>query len=75
VDSLKLCQAELHAWGDANQVAFDAGKESIHIRSVSEGRGKDFKMLGVLFDVPLTMQSAVDALVTEAGRQVARSLD
>ena len=32
VDSLKLCQTELHAWGDANSVAFDAGKYASTVR-------------------------------------------
>jgi hypothetical protein len=67
LESLKLCQNELHEWGKANQVEFDAGKESMHILSSSEAYGKDFKMLGVTFDAPLTMRHAVDELVTEAG--------
>ena len=37
--SLKGCQQELHGWGAANQVAFDAGKESLHILSLSEPSG------------------------------------
>ena len=39
----------------------------MHILSASEPCGKDFKMLGVVFDVTLTMRSAVDGLVMEAG--------
>jgi hypothetical protein len=67
LESLRLSQTELHGWGKANQIEFEAGKESMHILSSSEGYGKKFKMLGVVFDVPLTMRQAVDELVTEAG--------
>ena len=31
IGSLNLCQSELQLWGKANQVAFDAGKESFHM--------------------------------------------
>ena len=31
LDDLRAAQGELHAWGRANQVAFDPGKESFHI--------------------------------------------
>jgi len=30
-NDMNACQEELHAWGRANQVAFDASKESQHI--------------------------------------------
>ena len=39
----------------------------MHLLSASEGWGKDFKMLGVVFDAPLAMHRAVDGLVTDAG--------
>jgi hypothetical protein len=65
--SLEACQRELHDWGNANQVIFDAGKEGHHIlTSRGDSHGEDFKILGVIFDVELTMHSAVDKLVTEA---------
>ena len=31
VEDMKKCQGELHPWGRANQVSFDASKESMHI--------------------------------------------
>ena len=43
-------QQELHRWGAANQVSFDADKESKHVLSRSEPFGADFKLLGVVFD-------------------------
>ena len=32
-DHLAKCQARLHEWGKANQIAFEASKESVHIRN------------------------------------------
>ena len=63
---MTLCQKELHEWGRANQVVFDAGKECMHIISMTESYGNDLKMLGVRFDVALTMKAAVDELVKDA---------
>jgi hypothetical protein len=65
--SLELCQAELHSWGEANQVTFDHTKESFHILSASEAHGGDFRTLGVTFDVFLNMKEAVNEVVVEAG--------
>jgi hypothetical protein len=62
----KSCQNELHNWGKANQVVFDATKESSHILSLSEPAGDSFKLLGVTFDVELTMADAVAEVVTAA---------
>ena len=56
-------QQELHMWGDANQVSFDAKKESRHILSRTEPLGPDFKLLGVEFDCGLEMENAVRSLV------------
>jgi hypothetical protein len=64
---LKNCQADLHDWGKANQVAFDPAKESMHILSTTEPHGNDFKLLGVDFDCALDMTNAVHGLVTDAG--------
>ena len=50
LESARLCQEELHQWGKANQVTFEASKESCHIVSKSEPFGKDFKLLGITFD-------------------------
>jgi hypothetical protein len=65
--SIKGCQAELHGWGAANQVTFDPGKESSHILSGSQAHGADFKLLGVVFDVAMKMNGAVEEVVKEAG--------
>ena len=60
------CQHELHKWGSANQVAFDAGKESQHVISVSDSSGDNFKLLGVTFDTELCMADAISELVSAA---------
>jgi hypothetical protein len=57
--SLDNVQRELHKWGSANQVAFDPGKESKHVLSRSDPFGDDFKLLGVMYDCRLKMDSAV----------------
>ena len=65
--NLKTCQQELHRWGAANQVAFDAAKESHHILSPSDPMGSGFKLLGISFDEELTMSEAVAEMVSAAG--------
>ena len=65
-NAMTNCQHELHKWGAANQVAFDADKESQHILSLSQPEGSEFKLLGVLFDTELSMAHAVAELVSSA---------
>ena len=55
---LEGCQAELHAWGLANQVVFDADKEGFHILHRRHPWGNNFKSLGVTFDTKLVMRDA-----------------
>ena len=56
----------MHAWGRANQVSFDASKESMHILALSGGEGPNFKLLGVPFDTALHMKDAVVEIVGAA---------
>jgi len=65
-NSSKNCQQKLHTWGDANQVVFNASKESQHVLSLADPCGGDFKMLGVSFDVELSMAEAVEEIVIAA---------
>ena len=61
---MQSCQAELHQWGSGNQVQFDAAKESMHILApFSRGSNDEFKLLGLIFDSSLTMQSELHHLV------------
>ena len=39
------CQVELHSWGRANQVVFEASKESEHILSRKSPYGEPFVLL------------------------------
>ena len=59
MQDMKGVQKNLHLWGEANGVRFDAGKESLHILSQTEPHGGDFKLLGINFDPKLRMTSAV----------------
>jgi hypothetical protein len=67
MESLQNCQQELHKWGAANQVAFDASKDSQHVLSLSDPAGESFKLLGVPFDMELSMAAAVSDIVSAAG--------
>ena len=60
--SFDTVQLELHAWGAANQVTFDSGKESKHVLSRADPFGEDFKLLGVIFDCRLNMDVAVQTM-------------
>ena len=68
LDDLRSAQRQLHIWGEANGVRFDAGKESFHILSRSGPTySENFKMLGIRFDPKLNMQSAIHALLLATG--------
>ena len=56
------CQDELHKWGNANQVKFDAGKEHQLILNRHSPHGDGFALLGVDFDTKVLMSSAVHDL-------------
>ena len=64
---LRNCQTQVHAWGAANQVVFDGGKESFSIVSSFAPSGPDFKLLGLLFDTRLNMRECIHNCVVEAG--------
>ena len=67
LEDLKECQACLHDWGGLEQVMFDASKESFHILHRRAPYGDAFKLLGIIFDVKLVMQDAVNDIVISAG--------
>ena len=67
LEDMAECQKNLHAWGRANQVEFDPGKESKHILATrGRGSGGSFKLLGVSFDVGLTMEGAIHDIARDA---------
>ena len=45
--TIDMCKKGLHAWGRANQVAFEPSKESKHVISVTDPEGPSFKLLGI----------------------------
>ena len=70
LQDLAGCQAALHSWGAANQVTFDAGKESFHVLHRRFAHGGPFKILGVIFDEKLTMELAINEISAKAHARV-----
>ena len=66
-EALEDCQTALHKWGERNQVAFDAGKESQHILHRRHPEGENFRILGVLWDTKLTMLAECQEVAARAG--------
>jgi hypothetical protein len=67
-------QTELHKWGAANRVSFDAAKESKHVLSRKDPHGSEFKLLGVIFDCRLFMDVAIGTLVGKVRWKIAMLL-
>ena len=67
---LRACQTSLHAWGRANRVTFDAGKEHFHLLSRIRPSGDLFKILGVVIDPKLVMSDAVESCVAAASWRI-----
>ena len=65
LSQFRRCQFELHEWGAANSVIFDVEKESFHVISRNDHYGSSFKLLGVQFDLQLTMQAACSECAVE----------
>ena len=70
LSSMVRCQELVHQWGAENGVKFDPAKESFAILHHMHGSGAAFKSLGVVFDVKLVMDAAVDAIVKKAGPKI-----
>ena len=66
LDDLQECQQSLHAWGRANAVTFDAGKEEMMIISSTEPFGGPAKLLGIEFDNKLIMSTATHKCAQKA---------
>ena len=61
-----LRQQSLHAWCAANQVVFEASKESMHIVDARNPVGNNFKTLSVILDSKLGKQDTVFHFYNEA---------
>ena len=68
--SIRECQDSLHSWGEANQVTFEASKESEHILCPRFPRGPNFRILGINFDCRLRMQDAAAEMTDEIGWKI-----
>ena len=63
---LEECQFALHRWGAANQVCFDAAKESFAIISSTDPGGEPFKLFGLEFATKLVVPECVHKCASEA---------
>ena len=66
LEELRECQQSLHAWGRANAVTFDSGKEDTMIMSTTDACGGPAKLLGIEFDNKLVMTGAVHRAAKKA---------
>ena len=65
LDEVRKFKSDLHEWGRANCIVFDATKESLHVISRTHATPGSFKLLGVEFERTLLVDSAVHALIQE----------
>ena len=63
---LKLCQQDVHKWGETNRVEFDPKKEELVVLHHRQGEGPEFRLLGPVFDPKLQMHTAVRKTVNKA---------
>ena len=54
-----ICQRNLLEWGNAIRGCFDHEKQPMHVLSLKENEGSDFRILGILYDPRLAMKDAV----------------
>ena len=66
MNKLRRCQANVHAWGKVNRVEFDPSKEAFNVLHPLNGHGDTFKLLGLMIDVRLNMQEAIQAILKKA---------
>ena len=66
-EDLEACQRTLHCWGAANQVVFDASKETMHVLHRKEPEGDSFKTLGVHWGTKLNMDLQCREVAQRAG--------
>ena len=64
-DTLQQCREKIHTWGKANRVSFDPSKEHLVVLHPAEYHGPCFKLLGLMVDTDLAMESAIDSLLTK----------
>ena len=65
LQKLSVCRERVHSWGRTNRVTFDPDKEHIVILHPSDSHGEPFKLLGLMVDLDLRMQTAIDQLLSK----------
>ena len=70
LDQLQEVQSQVHSWGYANRVTFDASKEFFCISHKTDCEGDSFKYLGVLIDPKLIMEKEVQRIRSKAGPKI-----
>ena len=65
-EELQECQRNVHLWGAANQVVFDAAKEHFIILDTQASSSQHVKLLGIQFDNRLRMDVAIHECAQEA---------
>ena len=70
---LRRSQADIHAWGRSNRVAFDPRKEEFAVLAARGGDAQTFRLLGPVLDEKLLMHECIDKLYRKA-KQKARAL-
>ena len=63
---MRRSQADIHAWGRRNQVAFDPLKEEFAILAASGGEAQSFRLLGPVLDEKLLMHECIEKLYRKA---------
>ena len=63
---MRRSQADIHAWGRSNQVAFDPLKEEFAVLTASGGEAQSFRLLGPVLDEKLLMHECVEKLYRKA---------
>ena len=63
---LRRSQADIHAWGRSNRVAFDPLKEEFAVLAARGGDAQTFRLLGPLLDEKLLMHACIDKLYRKA---------
>ena len=64
-NDLAECRTRVHAWGRANRVTFDPAKEYLAVLHPSEFHGEPFRLLGLMIDLDLRMNTAIDQLLSK----------
>ena len=64
-DTLQSCRENVHKWGKTNRVSFDPSKEHLVVLHPFENHGAAFKLLGLMVDTDLAMDSAIDSLLSK----------